>query len=328
MPPPFDPATLDWNLLRVLGAVLQHGSLTRAAERLGSSQPTLSRQIAALESALGTPLFERGARRLLPTAAAQALAEPASRMLAAAQACAQVAGQRQAAAARLAGSVRLTASEVVAVHVLPPLLVALAERYPLIQIELVASDRLDNLLEHEADIALRMLRPTQGTLITRHIADWPLGLYLHRRLLPADGRAFTLADIDSVRKLGFDQSTALADGYRRAGFAVQRHDFVLRCDHQVVHLAALRAGLGLGVAMVPLAARLPELVRVLPELPLPVLPLWLTAHRELRASRRLKVVFDWLAEALAAWGGGAPAAVATAARRQRPPPTSTMAPVV
>jgi DNA-binding transcriptional LysR family regulator len=298
----FDPATLDWNLLRALGAVLAHGSLTQAAARLGTSQPTLSRQIAALEAAVGAPLFERGARRLRPTAQAQALAEPAARMLAAAQACALAADAAALAADGLAGSVRITASEVVSSQVLPPLLATLARQQPGIQIELVPGDGLSNLLEREADIAVRMLRPTQGTLITRHIADWPLGFYAHRSLIATAGGPPTPATMAAHRWIGFDQSPLLVDGFRAAGFDIDRRFFAFRCDHQIVNLEAVRAGLGIGLVMQPLARRDPALVRVLPEIPLPVLPVWLTAHRELRASRRLKTVWDFLAHGLTDWG--------------------------
>jgi DNA-binding transcriptional LysR family regulator len=300
----FDPATLDWNLLRALGAVLAQGSLTQAAARLGTSQPTLSRQIASLEAAVGAPLFERGARRLIPTATALALAEPAARMLAAAQACALAADVASAEAGALAGTVRLTASEVVSCQVLPDLLADLARRHPEIQIELVPGDSLSNLLEREADIAVRMLRPTQGTLITRHIADWPLGFFARRELLAAHGGAPTPATLADHRWVGFDQSTQLIDGFRGAGFEVDRRFFAFRSDHQVLNLAAVRAGLGIGIVMVPLARRLPELVPVLQALKLPVLPVWLTAHRELRASRRLRLVWDHLADGLRRWGQG------------------------
>ena len=242
----------------------------------------------------------RGARRLMPTAAALALAEPAARMLAAAQACALAAD----AADDLAGTVRLTAGEVVSCEVLPGMLARLAQRQPQIQVELVPGDTLSNLLEREADIAVRMLRPTQGTLITRHIADWPLGFFARPELLAAHGGAPTLSTLQQHRWVGFDQSPLLIDGFRAAGYAVDRRFFAFRSDHHLLNLAAVRAGLGIGVLMVPLARRLPGLVAVLPDLALPVLPVWLTAHRELRASRRLKVVFNFLAEALRDWGDG------------------------
>ena len=303
----FDPTTADWNLLRALGAVLAHGSLTQAAVRLGTSQPTLSRQIAQLERLIGAPLFERGGRRLRPTAQALALAEPAARMLAAAQAMALAADAASSQAGQLAGTVRLTASEVVSSQVLPGLLVALARLHPEIQIELVPGDALSNLLDREADIAVRMVRPTQGTLITRHVADWPLGFYAHRDLLAAHGMPHAATDAAALagqRWLGFDQSLQMIDGFKAAGIDVDRRFFSFRCDNQVVHLEAVRQGLGIGVVMVPLARRSPALVPVLPGLVLPVLPVWLTAHRELRASLRLQRVFDFLAQGLRAWGEG------------------------
>ena len=303
----FNPTTADWNLLRALVAVLAHGSLTQAALRLGTSQPTLSRQIAQLERLIGAPLFERGGRRLRPTAQALALAEPAARMLAAAQAMALAADAASSQAGQLAGTVRLTASEVVSSQVLPGLLVALARQHPEIQIELVPGDALSNLLDREADIAVRMVRPTQGTLITRHVADWPLGFYAHRDLLAAHGMPQAASDAAALagqRWLGFDQSLQMIDGFKAAGFDVDRRFFSFRCDNQVVHLEAVRQGLGIGVVMVPLARRSPALVPVLPGLVLPVLPVWLTAHRELRASLRLQRVFDFLAQGLRTWGEG------------------------
>lgn len=306
MPGAFDPTTLDWNLLRALGAVLSHGSLTQAAQRLGTSQPTLSRQIAALEAQLGQPLFERTARQLKPTAAALALAEPAQRMLAAAQALALAA---EAPAGQLAGTVRITASQVVSTQVLPSILARLADAHPEIQIELVPSDQVSNLLEREADIAVRMLRPTQGTLITRHIADWPLGFYAHRRLIAQAGGPPTPDDLTRggrLRWVGFDQNLALLDGFHAAGHAVDRRFFGLRCDDQVACLQAVRAGVGVGLVLRALARREPELVPVLPELALPVLPLWLTAHRELRASRRLQRVWAHLVDGLSGWTASQP----------------------
>lgn len=323
----FDPASFDWNLLRVLGAVIEDGSLTAAARRLGSSQPTLSRQLRALEAALGAPLFERTARRLKPSATALALAEPAARMAAAAQACAFAAHDAAARAGSLAGTVRLTASQVVSAHVLPPVLADLARKHPEVQVELVARDTLDNLLEREADIAVRMVRPTQGALITRHLADWPLGFYVHRDLLAGDAVAPTPDRLDTLRWIGMDQQTTLVDGFRAAGYAIDRRFFGLRCDNPLVDLEAVRAGVGVGLLLQPLARRLPELQPVLPGLPLPVLPVWLTAHRELRTSRRLRVVFDALAAALREWGDTAagdpggdaptPAPALSAPRRRR-----------
>lgn len=286
----------DWDLIRAFLAVVDAGSLTRAAETLAVSQPTLSRQISQLEAQTGTALFERTARGLQATAAGHALVEPARRMQAAAQVLALVAaGQSQ----RLAGTVRMTASEMMCAYVLPPILAQLRATHPEIEVELVASNRIDNLLAREADIAIRMVRPDQGSLITRHVADYPLGFYAHADYLAGRPPVTpnTLADHDWV---GLDQSPQLIDGFRAAGFAIDRHFFAFRCDNQIVGWEAVRAGLGIGITMQRVAARDPALVRLLPEFVVPPLPVWLTAHRELRATPRMRIVFDALATALAA----------------------------
>jgi DNA-binding transcriptional LysR family regulator len=287
---------LDWTALRLFLVAAEQGSMAGAARQLGLSQPTLSRQIAALEEAMGLALFERTQRGLRLTAAGQALRAPVERMRDAARDVALGAAGRDLSTA---GTVRLTASEVVSAFLLPPVLAGLRQTHPEIQIELLPSDQVEDLLDRRADIALRMVRPTQPGLLARKLGDWPLGLYaspayLERRGQPQIG---TLKDHDWI---GLDRSTQFIDGFAQAGIQVDRGFFAWRCDHQVVNWHAVRAGLGLGVGLQRVAAGDPLVQRVLPELPLPTLPVWLTAHRELRATPRLSRVFDALVEAFSA----------------------------
>lgn len=285
----------DWALLRSFLEVANSGSLSRAAGVLGSSQPTLSRQIAQLEAHLGQSLFERTTRGLRLTEAGTALRVPAERMREHAQQLAMVAaGHTQT----LAGTVRITASEIVSAYVLPDLLRSLRETHPEIQIELVASNTLENLLEREADIALRMLRPTQSALVTRRLADQPIGFYAHRDYVQAHGKP-SAANMLQHQWVGLDRSDQMLRGFQAAGFKVTREFFGFRCDNQIVGWQAVRAGLGIGVCLKRVAVLAPELVRVLPSVPLAPLPIWITAHRELRGTPRLKLVFDALAAALA-----------------------------
>ncbi|WP_051711248.1 LysR family transcriptional regulator [Andreprevotia chitinilytica] len=294
-----DPRRLDWNLLRAFVVVADQGAMSRATDVLGLSQPTVSRQIAELEAQVGTALFERVARGLQLTEIGNTLLEPAKRMLAAAQALSlAAAGQDQA----IAGTVRITASEVMSAFILPPILARLAAAQPGIEVELVASNRVDNLLEREADIAIRMVRPTQTGLIARKIAEWPLGFYARRDYIDNIAVPLEMASLHRHRWVGLDQSGQMIDGFRAAGFDVDRHFFQFRCDNQIVGLQAVRAGLGCGIAIRHLAQTFPELVQFMPEQPLPSLPVWLTAHRELRATPRIGIVFDFLAEALAEFG--------------------------
>ena len=286
---------LDWSLLQAFLVLAESGSLSQAAPLLGSTQPTLSRQLALLETQVGHSLFERSPRGLRLTAAGQALLPAARRMREGAQDLTlALAGQSQA----LAGTVRITASEIVSTYLLPQALLGLRHSHPEIQIELVASNEVEDLQERSADIALRMVRPAEPTLVARKLADWPLGIYAHNAYIERRGMP-TLANFAQHDWLGYDRSDLMLRGFKAAGFDISREFFAFRCDNQVVGWEAMRAGLGLGIGMVQLAARDASLVRVLPELPLPALPVWLTAHRELRDTPRLRVVFDAL---VAAWG--------------------------
>ncbi|HVL76643.1 MAG TPA: LysR family transcriptional regulator [Noviherbaspirillum sp.] len=291
-----DAHALDWNLLKCFCAVAEAGAVSRAAALLGVSQPTVSRQIAELESAVGAALFERVARGVALTSAGVALREPARRMLEAAQA-ASVAAAAQG--TELAGTVRITASETMAAFVLPPMLARLRAAHPRIQIELVASNRLDNLLTREADIAVRMMRPAQSGVVTRRIAAYPVGFYAHRdylktRRLPADG-----ADPRRYDWVGLDQSNMMIEGFRAAGYMVDKSFFAFRCDNHIVGWQAVLAGMGVGVTLQCVGERYRELVRVLPDQKLPPLEVWLAAHRELRDVPRIRTVFDLLAAELA-----------------------------
>jgi len=290
------PAEPDWTLMRAFLEVAHSGSLSRAAAALGRSQPTLSRQIAQLEAHLGHALFERTTRGVRLTEAGAALRVPAERMREHAQQFAMVAAGRSQ---TLAGTVRVTASEVFSAYVLPALLADLRRMHPEIQIELVASNTIENLLEREADIALRMLRPTQSALVARRLSDQPLGLYAHRDYVQRRGRP-TPANMLQHEWVGYDRSDQQLRGFRAAGYPVSKALFGFRCDNQIVAWQAVLAGLGIGVVTQRVALQSPQVVRVLSKVPIAPLPLWITAHRELRGTPRLKLVFDALADALGA----------------------------
>ena len=286
----------DWSLLRAFLEVAQTGSLSRAATALGSSQPTLSRQIATLETQVGQALFERTTRGMRLTEAGEAMRAPAQRMREHAQQFALVAGGK---AQTLAGTVRVTASEIFSAYVLPPLIRKLRDAHPEIQIELVASNTLENLIERDADIALRMVRPQQAALIARRLPDQPLGMYAHHDYVLAHGKP-SISNMLEHRWVGYDRSDMMLRGFRAAGFPVGRELFGFRCDNQVVAWQAVLAGMGIGAGTHRVAALSPQLVRVLPKIVIPPMPMWITAHRELRGTPRLKLVFDALSESLAA----------------------------
>lgn len=186
---------------------------------------------------------------------------------------------------------------------LPPIVAALAEEYPDIHIERAVSNSIANLLEHEADIAVRMVRPTQGNVIARHLGDWPRGLYADESYLQRVGAEFSLENASRFRWIGHDKDSDLIAALRAAGVDCGRSFFGLRCDNQVVNMQLLLSGGGIGPVFSALAARYPALRRLAPELG-DRLPVWLCAHRELRAGGRMQTVFDWLADGLQRFATG------------------------
>ena len=288
----------DWSHYRSFVAVLREGSLSGAARALGLAQPTLGRQIAELEQSLGAALFIRSQRGLVPTDAARDIAPHAEAMAAAAGAMMRAAsgGSRDA-----AGAVRITASEIVGAEVLPLLLTDFRNANPAVTIELALSNRVEDLLRGEADIAVRMVRPGQQALVARRIGNVGLGLYAHRLYLAAKTAPATLAVLTRDHALiGFDRETPfLRDLQRR--IPVTRAALALRTDSDLAQLAAIRAGFGIGFIQHGIARRDPELIPILPKEIGFALEMWLALHEDLRASRRLRLMMDHLGAGLTAY---------------------------
>jgi DNA-binding transcriptional LysR family regulator len=289
-------APLDWALLPAILAVADTGSLSAAARQTGLSQPTLGRQVRAAEEALGGRLFDRHARGLSPTDLLLGLLPQVRIMRDAAEALAlQAEGQAKAET----GTVRLTASHVVSCFLLPPILTQFRRAHPGLAVELAASDTTQNLLFHEADIALRMYRPTQLDMITRHLGDLPIGLYATPDYIARHGRPETLHDLLDHDLIGYDRSDLLLQGFRDAGLPMTRDSFVLRCDDQVTYWRLVLAGAGIGVGQRAVAAQTPDLVQLFPDADLPRLPVWITAHERLRHTPRVDALWRALTDGLA-----------------------------
>ncbi|MDD2926642.1 LysR family transcriptional regulator [Rhodoferax sp.] len=286
----------DWSLIRSFLAVLDQGSLLGAARVIQASQPTVGRHIAELESQLGVVLFERTGRGLVPTSMALQLAEAARSMEAGAN---QLTRTLASAQTQTSGTVRITASVPVAVHLMPPLLAQLRQSLPDTQIELVSSNQISNLLRREADIAVRMVRPEQGSLVARKLGQVRLGAYAHKSYLTRRAPLRQPQDLLQHALIGSDTDTSILRGFAAMGYPVTRELFVLRSDDYIVQWQAVRAGLGIGFAPAYLAHREPEVVEVLPgQLKVPPLPMWLAVHREIRTNPRIRRVYDFLAGAL------------------------------
>ncbi|MFT3954489.1 MAG: LysR family transcriptional regulator [Piscinibacter sp.] len=290
-----DLARFDWTLVRSFLAVLDSGSLSGAAKRLGALQPTLSRHVAELEAQLGTPLFERTGRGVTPTGAALAIADAARQMEAGAQSLSQSLLRARSADT---GTVRITTSEVAATWLLPPLLARLQVQEPGIAIELVASNQLTNLLRREADIAVRMVRPEQSSLVARKLGEMRIVAAAHRDYLAAHGTPQRLEQLAGHRLIGYDRDDGILRGFAASGMPLSSEDFVLRTDAQIAYGQLVAAGAGIGFVTAYLLPCWPGVLPVLPQLPLPRLPCWLAVHREIRGNPIVRRVYDFLAEAI------------------------------
>ncbi|WP_069298375.1 LysR family transcriptional regulator [Neptunicoccus sediminis] len=286
--------SFDWTLIQSFLAVAEHGSYSAAARESGRSQPTIGRHIDQLQTQLGATLFQRAAKGFDLTPTGSALLDHARTMQ---QAAAEMSLITEGRTAEVRGTVRITASEIVATYILPEILAELLAQEPELQVELVATNSTENLLLREADIALRMVQPAQQDLIARKIGDIPIGLYAAPSYLARKGTPQRFDDIAGHILLGYDRSDLMIRGMAALGIPMQREDFAFRVDDQVTYMEALRAGVGLGACQKRQAARY-GLVPLLPKLHIPPLPVWLTAHAALRTSAKVRRVFDFLAAQL------------------------------
>jgi DNA-binding transcriptional LysR family regulator len=298
-------SNIEWELYRAFLGVLREGSLSGAARALGVAQPTVGRHVAALEGALGLVLFTRSQTGLLPTEAAHALRVHAEAMESTAAALERTASGLRDGAGGVAGTVRISVSEVVGVEVMPAIVAGLASRHPALKVELVLSNRVHDLLQREADIAVRMTAPRQEQLVARRVGAIELGLHAAPAYLARRGTPAMVDDLAAHAVIGYDRPTPFVRQAAKALPGFTRDRFALRTDSDVAQLALIRAGAGIGVCQVPLAARAPALVRVLPDAFRFRLDTWVTMHEDLRASPRCRVAFDALAAGLEDYIGGA-----------------------
>jgi DNA-binding transcriptional LysR family regulator len=289
-------ASFDWNLARSFLAALDQGSLSGAAKVLRTSQPTVGRHIAELESQLGVVLFERTGKGLAPTATGIALAQSARAMEAGALGLSQTVLGAQAQAT---GSVRITASGPVATFLLPAVLTQMRQMLPEIQVEVVASNKVSNLLRREADIAIRMVRPEQSSLIARKLGVVPICACAHKDYLATRAPLRQPLDLLSHTLIGSDTDTTILDGFKSMGYPATPAQFALRCDDFVVQWQAIQAGFGIGFAAKYMLRSNPAVQPVLVDkLQIPALPMWLAVHREIRTNPRIRAAYDYLASHL------------------------------
>ncbi|MBU3920052.1 MAG: LysR family transcriptional regulator [Alphaproteobacteria bacterium] len=294
-----DLAPLSWDHCRSFLGVCRTGSLSAAARASGQTQPTIARHIAQLEDALGGgALFIRSPQGLTPTDKAGALLPHALAMEASAAAMLRAASGNTD---EIAGTVRITASVVIGVEVLPGILTGISADYPNLDFEVVPSNQTADLLRRDADIAVRMVRPSQGALVAQSVGDIMLGMFAREDYLARRGTPQRLEDLASHAVIGVDRDTASLQSLKPLGVTLTREMFAFRSDSDLAQLAAVRGGFGIGICQTVLARRMAGMVRLFPqEIALP-LGTWITMHEDLRGNRRMRLVFDRLVSAVGAY---------------------------
>lgn len=289
----------DWTLMQSFLAVAETGSLSAAARALRQSQPTLGRHIRKLEQHLGTEIFHRRARGLALTETGERLLPMARRMRDAMHETMLTAARSDA---RVGGTVRISASVFAAHYVLPPILARLRIAVPAVELVLAPSDETESLAFRQADIAVRMYRPTQLDTVTRHVADLPLGVFAARSYLDRAGRPERMEDLRRHDLVGYDRNELIRQTVRNLGWDPADLRFPVRCDNQATYWELVRAGCGIGFSQTGVARADPEIVELPLGLDLPPLPVWLAAHEAVFGVPRIRAVWPALAEGLAQAG--------------------------
>lgn len=282
---------IDWTLVRNFLAVAETGSLSAAARRLHVSQPTLGRQMKQMEADLGVTLFLRQPRGLSLSEAGQAMLPAARRMQEAMSEIAMTVAGRDT---ETAGTVRITASEVVAQQILPGVIAQIRAQHPEIAIDLTATDSSDNLLFREADIAIRMYRPEQLEIVTRKLGDMQLAVCAAPPYLKPHPRPETPEDLMRHALVGYDESELILRGMRDLGWPATRDWFATRCDSQNTYWELIKAGCGVGFGQRWLIDQTPGVERLDLGLEIPALPVWLATPQALRNIPRISTVWQAL----------------------------------
>ena len=292
--------TFDWNLARAFLVTAQEGSFSAASRALGLTQPTLGRQVAALEQHFDVALFERTGRRLTLTASGRELLDHVQAM---GEAATQISLTATGHAQSVEGHVCITATDGLAAHLLPSALKKLRQTAPGITVEIIASTNVQDLKYREADIAIRHVRPSQGDLIAKFIRNVPMRLYAATSYLDQIGRPGPQDDLTQVSFIGYPRRTILVDRLLEVGLNMpslaDHRAFCITSENESVTWAMVQNGLGLGVIPEEVADTAAGVERAFPDLAPIEVPIWLVAHRELRTNRRIRIVFDILSHSLA-----------------------------
>lgn len=285
----------DWNQARAFLVAAEEGSLSAAARALGLTQPTLSRQVAGLEAALGITLFERTPRALLLTQAGTELLEHFRSMGYAADRISIAAtGQAES----IVGYVTITATEMMVTHYLLPIIKGLRRKAPELTVEIIASNEISDLRRREADIAIRHARPQDKNLIAKRLRGNDARLFASAQYIEEVGRPLQASDLTTMTFVGAEDHELLIGPLAARGISLTSTNFNFHTGNGTVLLELIRQGFGVGLLPVNVGSQYPELEDLWPQFESLPIETWLVSHRELRTNSRIRLVFDLLADGL------------------------------
>lgn len=285
----------NWNDLQAFLTMARAGRLTVAAQRMGVDHSTLSRRIAALETALGVPLFERRTVGFV-------LTPEGERLISDAEAIETLALRMRASLddgdASLTGTVRIGTPEGFGTYFLAPRIERITSAHPGLEIELVANPRSFSLTKREADLAVSMARPAQGRVYAKKLVDYALGLYASPEYLRRHPTIKKRADLTRLHWIGYVEDlmwTPELDYLPQISRDISAH---LRVSNVITQMMALAGGAGIGVLPHFMARHEPRLVRVLPEDILLTRSYWLVTHADTRDLARVELATQFIQEQL------------------------------
>jgi DNA-binding transcriptional LysR family regulator len=285
----------DWNHARAFLLTAEEGSLSAAGRALKMTQPTVGRQVAALEQELDIILFDRVGKKLVLTPIGLELVDYVRQMSdAASRVSIGASGQSQ----KLDGEVCISAIDSIAALCLPPIIQKLRECYPSIKIKVISSNELSNLNQREADIAIRNIQPTHPDLIAKKICDAGARLYGSKKYLDKLGRPITIKKLNKAEFSGFNRSDEMISSLNRFGLTVTQENFSVISENHLVQWENTKLGITLGMMIEAVGDKEPLVERVLPTSKVITFPIWLVAHKQLKSSKRIRAVFDMLSESL------------------------------
>lgn len=287
--------SFDWNQVRAFLATAEEGSLSAAARALGQTQPTLSRQVAALEDELGVTLFERAGRAMALTTAGQDLLEHVRVMAEAANRISlSASGQSQT----VAGKVVITATDNIASRHLPQIVKKIHAAAPNLRIDILPSNEVQDLTRREADISIRHARPEQPDLIAKLLFETKAHLYTSDEYLRKFGPITELKDLERAVFIGLDRTSEMIAAMKEYDLNLSAEQFQFNSPSGTVLYELVQQGLGVSILTEDIETFSDNIRPILPEKFHISIPVWLVTHRELHTSKRIRIVYDMIAAEL------------------------------